>query len=883
MRSETKTKGVVSIQMKQRRTNWLLEFCSGIIIFFSCGSVVVAGVDEKALGLFSDSSNSYVVPPNIGDGLDSGHLADVGMDLEKIVSLIDNLKTGVYPNIHSLLIIKDDQLVVEAYFPGRNSSGKRINYDRNTLHELHSVTKSFNSSLIGIAMDKTSVFDVDTPVYELYPQYAELFNSPAKRQIRLRHMLSMTSGFSWDEWTYPYTDSRNDHVKLSNSSDPIRFLLSLPMGSVPGEQFLYNSGVSIALGGILPTVASKKADAYAEQFLFGPLGITNYDWYQYPSGAVQTGGGLSLRPRDMAKFGYLFLSGGKWGDDQVVPESWVFESTNVQAPDTFNPYEYGYQWWVRKLFINGKIESVVSADGRGGQFIFIVPSLDLVAVFTGWNDDARWIRPLALLKSFIVPAAVSKSSEILSGAGYAPDEWSDLIHPSGEHYNQILLMGESMTLIAKETQTTRLLYEDLNNDVVCVEFSGEGSLSIRFENVPNTLLRSPIKYKGLKRYRQGHARLSIEGATEETYLSVYALGPSNGEDLSVFPANEVYDGRADLKSIRITGTGMGGLYLGNAHFSGSNGLVGIDASGVPIHGRVAIGGISATGSGEPAILLGEGSTLAWDDGAVLVASSGLEQPNGSSIWISGFSSALSVASRDSNGSVLPARAIEAGFENSQGETVDIAMSLDADQSEANLSAPFVSELLGSGFGGSPQLDLVADQTYGDQAIALLTAAPRSRVPLQLSVASGHACIDGDTLALTGAGEVVVRATLPKTVFSDAVSVERSFEVLEIPDPHGDPDGDGIASLAETALGMDANVPDREALPAFSKEGSNLLVSFKRNRTDFHYVVEASEDLETWSSEGVDLQEAEMGQLSRAHIRLSPTMPVFMRLRIQRER
>lgn len=747
--------------------------------------------------------SDYVTPPDIGDGWDTAHVSEVGLNMEIIDRMIDRIRDGTYPNIHSVLIVKDGKLVFEDYFPGVDSySGRQTNFDRNTLHQLFSVTKSLNSALVGIAIDRGLISGVDAYIRDLYPKhaYGDIFSDLPKRQIRLKDMLSMTSGLHWDEWTYPYTDSRNDHVQMNNSPDQIRFVLSRPMASVPGDRFQYNSGVSIAIGGIVSDVSSTRVDYFAEEFLLRPLGITAFDWYRYPSGIVQTGGGLRMRPRDMAKFGYLFLNGGRWKNNQIVPESWVLESTKIHVPKPTIGYDYGYQWWIRTFDVNGRPEKVISADGRGGQFIFMVPSLNLVAVFTGWNDNRQWARPIVLLRDYLIPASVSVSPLVESGSVHSPEQWQDLVHPSGVLYNEGLLNGTAVSVVAAEGKVMRLMYEDLNDDIVWVDFFGEGTLTIELEEVPYLLRKPPSKYTETASYTKGHASMGVEGATEDTYLSVYTLGPWNGDDASMFPFGEIYDGRADLKSLQISGTGMGGLYLGNARFSGSSGLVGIDASDVPIMGRVAIGGIAASGDGEPMLLIGGGSELSWDDGKILVAGSTLEQPNGRPIVTGGFDSILSIAVNDSNGVAIPAHEIVANFVDPDGESVEPFLSVDEDQGDFNLSAFFVSELLGSGYSSVPTLEPIADRVVGLESFALPATISDARVPVVFSVSSGHARIEDGNVILTGAGEVVLEATVPKTPFSEAVSAEQRFFVSEI-DPEGDEDGDGATPAPSRLLNL----------------------------------------------------------------------------------
>ena len=327
------------------------------------------------------------------------------MDVVRITSLIDAIRTGSYLNIHGIVVVKDGMLVLEEYFAGVDSAGTYQAFNRSTLHELHSVTKSVNSALIGIAIDQQLISGVDARIVDLLPQHADLFTDPRKLELTLRDFLTMNAGLVWDEWSYPYTDPRNDHSLMNAAPSPIRYVLARPLADGAPE-FVYNSGVSITLGGIVESVSSLKADRFAREYLFRPSGIDDYFWYRYPDGTVQTGGGLWLRPRDMAKIGLLFMNGGRWGAEQVVPQWWVEDSMASQASDSSPTFDYGYQWWLGNLVANGQSVPQVSAQGRGGQYIFLVPSLDLVAVFTGWNDDALARQPFEMMERYVLPAAL---------------------------------------------------------------------------------------------------------------------------------------------------------------------------------------------------------------------------------------------------------------------------------------------------------------------------------------------------------------------------------------------------------------------------------------------------------------------------------------------
>jgi CubicO group peptidase (beta-lactamase class C family) len=266
------------------------------------------------------------------------------------------------------------------------------------------------SILIGIAIDRHLITSVDEKASTFFPEYADIFADPAKAKITLKDLLTMQAGVSWDEWTVPCTDARNDHIRMLRSDDPVRYVFEQPVVAKAGTKFTYSSGISIALGKIIQKVSGQRVDKFAEQFLFEPLGISDFYWSKYPGEIVQTGGGLFLRPRDMAKIGWLFLNRGRWNDKQIVSEKWIGESTKNyvdagQIPTAAQASGYGYQWWLSSFKAGEEIVETYSARGRGGQFILAIPKRQLVAVFTSLPDNPLMFQPLEMVKKFILPAA----------------------------------------------------------------------------------------------------------------------------------------------------------------------------------------------------------------------------------------------------------------------------------------------------------------------------------------------------------------------------------------------------------------------------------------------------------------------------------------------
>lgn len=256
-------------------------------------------------------------------------------------------------------------------------------FERGNLQSIQSISKSVTSALVGIAIGRGELPGVDIDVLSYFKGF-ETDGDPRQAAITLRDLLTMTAGIEWDESSTDYTDPANSAAAMEGSDDWVQYVLQLPMRSNPGEAFEYNSGITVLIGHILSQATGKSVDAYAEEFLFGPLGIKEYFWKKAPGDVTDTEGGLYLKPADLARFGYLYLNDGIWNGKRILPEGWVAATMqpSTDVPDWVA--KYGYQWWL--LPYKGKEPGwAYTGLGYGGQHLLVVPEYDLVAVFTGWN------------------------------------------------------------------------------------------------------------------------------------------------------------------------------------------------------------------------------------------------------------------------------------------------------------------------------------------------------------------------------------------------------------------------------------------------------------------------------------------------------------------
>ena len=291
--------------------------------------------------------------------------------------------------VDSVIVVKNGYIVYEKYY----------NYwSQYMLHTIQSCTKSFMSALIGIAIDMGYIDNVSQPVLDFFPNYTIDNWDPRKENITIFHLLTMSSGFEFHEVDIPYSDPDNDLFTMYDQPDMWQYVLDRPMIRDPGEAWEYNSGGIEVLGGIIEQTTGYRVAEFAEEFLFNPIGIDQYTWWRpFASGQYGCGGGLSLKPRDMARFGYLYLNNGTWDGTQVVSSEWVNVSTKMYY-DTGSWYHYGYTWWGVPGY------NFYEATGHYEQKIYVLPEQDMVVVFTGNIADEDWHPSDYLVIEHVIPS-----------------------------------------------------------------------------------------------------------------------------------------------------------------------------------------------------------------------------------------------------------------------------------------------------------------------------------------------------------------------------------------------------------------------------------------------------------------------------------------------
>ncbi|MEO6987685.1 MAG: serine hydrolase, partial [Aquihabitans sp.] len=306
-------------------------------------------------------------------------------------------------NTQGVVVVHDGAIVSEWYADGSDQDSWAASW---------SVAKSFSSALIGIAIDEGKILSVDEPMTTWYPEWA----NDERSQVTLRDVLQMAPGLEWDESYDPADMGNSDIIKIGFSEqDQLAYASDRPpTGDEPGTVFTYSSGTSMLLSGVLEQATGMPADEYAQAVLFDPIGMEQVEWWRDAEGHTLTYCCVDTSSRGFARFGQLYLNEGRWGDEQIVPESWVDDSV-TGSPAV--PEQYGYQWWLTDF--DGVPEDTFFANGFDGQHIYVIPSLDLVVVRNGTyvKFDGPPVADPALFGKY-------PPSGLIPGKGTTPpDEW----------------------------------------------------------------------------------------------------------------------------------------------------------------------------------------------------------------------------------------------------------------------------------------------------------------------------------------------------------------------------------------------------------------------------------------------------------------------------
>jgi CubicO group peptidase (beta-lactamase class C family) len=273
--------------------------------------------------------------------------------------------------IHGLVVTRNGYIVKEQYW----------NYNTvNSTHHIFSCTKSFTSTLVGIAIKEGFIDNVSQKVLSFFTEMTIENMDSRKGNMTLENVLTMTTGLDWNEWNNSYNDPDNMYNQMFGSANPVQFFLNLPTVYNPGTHWVYTTGASHLLSAIIQATTGMSTRAFADEYLFGPLNMTVGGWNVDPQGINNGGTQLYVTPRTMAKLGLLLLNNGTWNGQEILSEDYVTQAitshANIEAG-----LDYGYQWWLDTT------RDTFSARGSEGQYIYVIPEHNIVIAITARADE----------------------------------------------------------------------------------------------------------------------------------------------------------------------------------------------------------------------------------------------------------------------------------------------------------------------------------------------------------------------------------------------------------------------------------------------------------------------------------------------------------------
>ncbi|MCF6298051.1 MAG: beta-lactamase family protein [Flavobacteriaceae bacterium] len=303
----------------------------------------------------------------------------------------DDIHSDILEGTESVLVARNGKITYENYFAGFNAS---------IPHDMRSASKSVSSAIIGIAIDDKIIGSVDQKLYDFIPQEYQYTKNSLKSKITIKDLLTMSSGLDVNKMA--------EEGYYQESNNWLKAVLEAPMVKEPGTYADYGSANPFLLGVYLSERLDVPLEFYMDEKLFAPLGITNYISNTDDTKAIPYfGGGLYLTPRDMLKFGQLYLNKGMWNGKRIISENWIEESfkKHTRLQDVKDKNEYGYFWWHDTYIINGKSIKTIEARGAGGQYIFVIPELESVVVITAGNyRNRKGNQSREIFRDYLLPA-----------------------------------------------------------------------------------------------------------------------------------------------------------------------------------------------------------------------------------------------------------------------------------------------------------------------------------------------------------------------------------------------------------------------------------------------------------------------------------------------
>ncbi|MEJ2504696.1 MAG: serine hydrolase [Ignavibacteriaceae bacterium] len=339
--------------------------------------------EYPGLSNLTKNANLIEQPSKTNDGWISGTLKESKIDSALLCTMVESINSGQFGKVHSVLIAKNGKLVFEKYFDG---------FFINDLNSLQSCTKSIGSLLIGIAIDKGFIKNVDEKVLDFFPNYKDVADKKWQ-DVKLKHLLTMSSGINWE---------RNVHDRIYQiSPDVIKTTFEQKFSHKPGEIFEYRNPQSDLISKIIINSSKKTVQDFTKEYLFNPLQIDEFSWTNFKNNDYPLmSGSLALSPRAMLKIGELVMDKGKWNDKQVVSEKWIKKSTTSKIK-TDQTFDYGYLWWIGESQSKPGLKAIF-AMGISGQLIIIFPGINTVVVTTADNLNKEPEYLLKMVDDYII-------------------------------------------------------------------------------------------------------------------------------------------------------------------------------------------------------------------------------------------------------------------------------------------------------------------------------------------------------------------------------------------------------------------------------------------------------------------------------------------------
>ena len=346
-------------------------------------------------------------PPEPGD-LPRAAPGDEGLSAGKLEALDAAVRGGAFGKVTSVVVLRHGRLVHEAYFDG----------DASTLRNTRSATKTVAGMLVGIAVAEKKL-TLASSVFGFFPERRWANPDPRKAKVTVEDLLTMSSLLECDDSN---SFSRGNEERMYLIEDWTQFFLDLPIRGFPawttkpqdsphGRSFSYCTAGVFTLGRVVERATKTKIPDYARARVFAPIGIGEAKWPFSPLGEAQTGGGLELSSRDLAKLGQLYANGGSWNGKRIVSPEWVAASIRAHA-EVDDETEYGYLWWLKKFKSGDRTFSAFSMSGNGGNRVAVFPEISLVAVVTTTNYNRRDAHAMTdkLLSDYVLGAVVEGTS-----------------------------------------------------------------------------------------------------------------------------------------------------------------------------------------------------------------------------------------------------------------------------------------------------------------------------------------------------------------------------------------------------------------------------------------------------------------------------------------